>query len=63
MGHLCLQLTIRDGGPNDADGVRNYVVKDSGGLALVPEAFVDTSASEANCGVGSVSLWFILVYQ
>ena len=27
VGHLCLQLTIQDGGANDADGARNYACK------------------------------------
>jgi len=27
VGHLCLQLTIQDGGANDADGARNYTCK------------------------------------
>ncbi len=31
-GHYCVQLLIQDGGPNDADGEQNFVVKDPGGL-------------------------------
>jgi hypothetical protein len=30
----CLQLTIQDGGPNDADGVANGVIKDPGSLSI-----------------------------
>jgi len=63
VGYLCLQLTIQDGGANDADGVRNYIVIDPGGLALAPEVeeVPDDPAAKANGRVGSVSLWFMLV--
>ncbi|HLT92040.1 MAG TPA: hypothetical protein VKZ85_13990, partial [Woeseiaceae bacterium] len=33
-GDLCLQLTLTDGGPNDADGLANTIVRDPGGLAV-----------------------------
>lgn len=33
-GNRCVQLTIRDGGPNDADGIANRVVQDPGGVAM-----------------------------
>ncbi|MBE9564908.1 MAG: hypothetical protein IMF17_06645, partial [Proteobacteria bacterium] len=59
-GHLCVQITIQDGGANDADGVRNFIVKDPGGLALAPEAEEEVS-SNASGRVGSVSLWFMLL--
>jgi len=61
VGHLCLQLTIQDGGSNDADGVRNYIVKDPGGLALAPEVEEVPAAADDSGRVGSLSLWFILV--
>ena len=42
--HYCVQLTIRDGGPNDADGVRDNVIRDPGGVAIPPDAAaVDSS--------------------
>ncbi|MFL6872841.1 MAG: choice-of-anchor U domain-containing protein, partial [Candidatus Azotimanducaceae bacterium] len=34
QGDFCLQLTIKDGGANDADGTVNGVVDDPGGLAV-----------------------------
>ena len=34
-GNFCLQLTIEDGGPNDADEQINGIIKDPGGLATV----------------------------
>lgn len=37
-GRFCIQLTIEDGGPNDADQLANASIKDPGGLALfVPD--------------------------
>ncbi len=33
-GDRCVQLTIRDGGPNDADGVADRVIRDPGGVAM-----------------------------
>jgi len=37
-GDYCVQLTIQDGGPNDADGQANRVVRDPGGAAMVAVA-------------------------
>ncbi len=34
-GHWCVQLTIQDGGPNDADNMANGVVEDPSGVAVV----------------------------
>ncbi len=34
-GHWCVQLTIEDGGPNDADGNINQSIDDTGGLATL----------------------------
>ncbi len=56
-----MQLTIQDGGANDADGVRNFVIKDPGGLALEPESDVVAAPSNASGRVGSVGLWFMLI--
>jgi hypothetical protein len=52
---------IRDGGANDADGVRNFVVKDPGGLAVAPESETVTQTSNDSRRVGTLSLWFILL--
>ncbi len=61
VGHLCLQLSIQDGGANDADGVRNYVVKDPGGLAFAPEAEAEPATSSDSGRVGSLSIWFVIM--
>jgi hypothetical protein len=34
QGHGCIQLTLQDGGPNDADNQVNGVIRDPGGLAV-----------------------------
>ena len=34
-GHHCVQLTITDGGPNDADGIADGIVRDPGGAAIL----------------------------
>uniref|UniRef100_UPI00165F9B32 tandem-95 repeat protein n=1 Tax=Teredinibacter waterburyi TaxID=1500538 RepID=UPI00165F9B32 len=44
-GYLCVQLTIEDGGPNDADGVVNASVEDPGGIAVQKTQTVSTRAS------------------
>lgn len=36
IGHDCIQLTLKDGGANDADGVANGEVKDPGGIFAAP---------------------------
>ncbi len=50
--HHCLQLTIEDGGRNDADGERNFIVKDPGGLAL-PPADSSTASGGQNTGTAT----------
>lgn len=37
-GHHCVQLRIEDGGPNDADGNANRVIRDPGGVAARGQA-------------------------
>lgn len=61
VGHLCLQLTVQDGGANDADGVRNFVVKDPGALAIAPEPAEVAKVPTASGRAGSTSLWFIVL--
>ena len=36
-GDWCVQLTIEDGGPNDADGLANGSIDDPGGVAMVDD--------------------------
>ncbi len=63
-GHLCVQLTIEDGGPNDADGEANGAVEDPGAVSVS-----STAGSESLDGVttrstrsgGAVSGWWLLL--
>ncbi len=50
-GYWCVQLTIEDGGPNDADGAVNQVVEDPGGMAAMENYDVTI---EGGGGGGSV---------
>ena len=45
--HYCIQLTIEDGGPNDADGVANGVILDPGVFALSSS---NTNTQNNPCG-------------
>ena len=49
-GHLCLQLTIEDGGPNDADGIANANVEDPGGIAVQNTQTVNTRGGGGSVG-------------
>lgn len=50
-GDWCVQLTLEDGGPNDADGSVNYSIDDPGGVAVV-----STASTVGFSGSGSGSL-------
>ncbi|USD39152.1 Ig-like domain-containing protein [Ferrimonas sp. SCSIO 43195] len=53
-GSWCVQLTLTDGGPNDADGVANHRISDPGGVAvpqssnLAPQLTDDAQTMIAN---------------
>lgn len=53
QGHWCLQLTIEDGGPNDADGKINRMIVDPGGIAVLETTEVSLSTK----GGGAIGLW------
>ncbi|MEK7323128.1 MAG: Ig-like domain-containing protein [Pseudomonadota bacterium] len=48
-GHLCVQLTIQEGGPNDGDGVANFIIKDPGGVVISVDSGTETPVRGA-CG-------------
>jgi len=51
-GDWCVQLTIEDGGPNDADGMANGSVSDPGGVAEVPAVGLPaTQTSGGGCSI------------
>ena len=68
-GHYCLQLTITDGGPNDADGNLNSSVRDPGGVATVVATFQDNRTSgSSGCSLGAAPVnplergdWWLLL--
>ncbi|MFN6261678.1 MAG: Ig-like domain-containing protein [Chromatiaceae bacterium] len=53
-GHWCVQVTVEDGGPNDADGIANAAIVDPGGVAVLlssnklPQAKADTATTRMN---------------
>ena len=49
-GHWCVQLTIEDGGPNDADGISNRMIVDPGGVGVPNTTTLTTK------GGGSIDL-------
>ncbi|GEM_PF-2294580 len=56
-GHWCVQLTIEDGGPNDADGMVNHSVNDPGGVAVVTAAGAEDQPLRTGVnGMGGCSL-------
>jgi len=57
-GDWCVQLTIEDGGPNDADGVADQKVADPGGVAVAVAAPVTESS---NGGGGALSPWWLML--
>jgi hypothetical protein len=58
-GHWCLQLTIEDGGPNDADGSANHTIEDPGGVAQRRSTTVNVTSSGG--GGGGILLLLILI--
>ena len=44
-GHNCVQLDIEDGGPNDADGIANRVIRGPGGVAITAQAVATNAVS------------------
>lgn len=53
-GHWCVQVTVEDGGPNDADAIANSAIVDPGGVAVavngnsLPVAVADTLSTIIN---------------
>lgn len=68
-GDLCIQLTIEDGGPNDADGLANYVVEDPGAIIQLDSSSrsniasdtPSTATSGGGGGGGGGTSWFVLL--
>jgi len=61
QGHFCVQLTIEDGGPNDADADLgpNGIIKDPGGVATPEGVVVAGSGSGRTSPVTVIALGFL----
>lgn len=57
-GYFCVQLTIEDGGPNDADGEANGSVEDPGGVGV--NARESATVTSSSGGSGSTQWWWLL---
>lgn len=68
-GHTCVMLAIEDGGPNDGDGISNFVIKNLGGVTVSPDAntnpdvkgtcgglFCSSSSGSGAIGIGVIAL-------
>jgi hypothetical protein len=63
-GDDCVRLTIKDGGPNDADGIANGTIEDPGGIALKSvDEIVKTLDPEKSStgGVFALNLGLLLI--
>ncbi len=61
-GHHCIELTIEDGGPNDMDGMANYVIEDPahvGDLSATPSVAVSASDGAADESGDSATFRFV----
>ena len=58
----CIRLTLTDGGPNDADGSVNGVIRDPGGPAVANEDDASPALPvDAANDSGSTGLWWLLI--
>jgi hypothetical protein len=57
-GDWCVELTLRDGGPNDSDHAENGVVRDPGGVGTLATVAVTTSGKGGGGAIGSGVLLF-----
>ena len=56
-GDDCVRLTLTDGGPNDADGLPNGIVRDPGGVAVAtvvetPVSTIGDPSTGGGCAIG-----------
>ncbi|MFT6992141.1 MAG: hypothetical protein ACJASL_004139 [Paraglaciecola sp.] len=64
-GDNCVRLTIKDGGPNDADGIENGTIDDPGGIAAQSAEEIvkgiDPETSTTNGGAFSFNLGLLIM--
>ncbi|AJQ93342.1 DUF4347 domain-containing protein [Gynuella sunshinyii] len=56
VGYYCVQLTIEDGGANDADGLVNAVVEDPGAIGVRASSAIQGNGWSGTAGVGLLAL-------
>lgn len=64
VGRDCVRLQLTDGGPNDADGAANGVIRDPAGVAVARDAPADPVAPTTgpnSAGVIALFWWLMLV--
>jgi len=54
-GHMCVQITIEDGGPNDIDGEVNGTIVDPSGIAVLKTPVPHQHPSRSQSGVVAVA--------
>ena len=64
-GSYCVQLTLEDGGPNDADGVVNASIADPGAVSVstADDTAEDEDGSGSVGGAGLLALWALQRYR
>ncbi|MFZ5697451.1 MAG: putative Ig domain-containing protein [Pseudomonadota bacterium] len=60
-GSDCVRLTLSDGGPNDADGVVNGVIRDPSAAAVASDAAVSKAPSGETAGNGGLLFLVLLL--
>ena len=64
QGYFCVQLTIEDGGANDADGAANNRISDPSGVAVVAAIPKPPGTDDSNgiFGLGSLNVWWLSLF-
>ena len=64
QGYFCVQLTIEDGGANDADGAANNRISDPSGVAVVSAIPKPPGTDDSNgiFGLGSLNVWWLSLF-
>lgn len=61
LGTSCVRLTLSDGGPNDADGEVNGVIRDPGGPAIVSDPPAAAAIPDDKANSGALAIWMLML--